>query len=124
MLKRKFLHIIILMIGVIVLFSCEYEKITIDTPDPTIPVSYSGEIQPIFDDYCAGCHAVGSTPPDLTSANSYNALFSGNYVDTLAPEQSVIYTCMMPPNGSMSQYSSADKAGLVLNWIIQGAKNN
>jgi len=111
------------MVGMIVLFSCEYEKITIDAPDPTIPVSYSGDIMPIWDKGCVGCHPTGGPPPDLTPANSYNSLFSGGFVDTLVPDQSIIYTCMIS-GGSMSAYANAQEAGLVLTWITQGAKND
>jgi len=121
--KRKFLHLVILMVGMIVLFSCEYEKIIIDAPDPTIPVTYSGDIQPIWDKGCAGCHPPGGPLPDLTPANSYNSLMSEGFVDTLVPDQSIIYTRMIS-GGSMAPYANAQEAGLVLTWIIQGAKNN
>jgi len=123
--NRKLFHVIILMVGMIALFSCEYEKIIPDVPDPTVPVSYSGDIQPIWDKGCVGCHGAGATPPDLTPANSYNALvYQGSpWVKLDAPETSIIYTCMIS-GGSMAAYSNAQEAGLVLNWIIQGAKND
>ena len=121
--KRKILHVIMLMIGIVTIFSCQYEKIMIDAPDPTVPVSYSGDLQPIWDKSCVGCHGTGGTSPDLTPANSYNALFAGGFVDTLSPQTSIIYTCMMP-GGSMASFTNANEAGLVLNWITQGAKNN
>ncbi|MBN1198440.1 MAG: hypothetical protein JXA23_03740 [Bacteroidales bacterium] len=123
MYKRKILNMIILVVGMIGIFSCEYEKITYDAPDPTIPVSYAADIQAIWDKGCVGCHGVGKTPPDLTAANSYNALINGAFVDTAQPEQSGIYTCMIT-GGSMAAYTNASDAGLVLVWIQQGAKNN
>jgi len=121
--KRKYVNVIILVAGLITLFSCQYEKIMIDAPDPTVPVSYSGDLQPIWDKGCVGCHGVGATPPDLTPANSYNALFAEGYVDTITPDISIIYTCMIS-GGSMASFTNANEAGLVLNWITQGAKNN
>ncbi|NQV01486.1 MAG: hypothetical protein HQ542_02490 [Bacteroidia bacterium] len=57
--KRKILNLIILVAGMVVLFSCEYEKIMYDVPDPTIPVSYAADIQPIWDKGCVGCHPTG-----------------------------------------------------------------
>jgi len=125
MLKRNLFFMIMLISGMVLLFSCEYEKIVIDTPDPTIPVSYSADIQPIWNKSCVGCHGVGMTPPDLTAANSYNALTAAGagWVNLETPQSSVIYTCMIS-GGSMAAYTNANDAGLVLNWIIQGAKNN
>jgi len=123
MYKRKLLNMVILIIGMIVIFSCEYEKITYDAPDPTVPVSYATDIQPIWDKGCVGCHGVGEIPPDLTPENSYNALINEGFVDTAQPDQSVIYT-KMATGGSMAPYTNAYDAGLVLLWIQQGAKNN
>lgn len=121
--KRKIFYVIILMAGMIALFSCEYEKIIVDVPDPTVPVSYSADIQPIWDKGCVGCHGAGQTAPDLTPANSHDALITGGFVDTVSPDQSIIYTCMIS-GGSMASFTNAQEAGLVLNWIIQGAKND
>lgn len=123
MYKRKLFNIIILLVSMIVIFACEYEKITYVAPDPTIPVSYATDIQPIWDKGCVGCHGVGQTPPDLTADNSYNALINEGYVDTAQPEQSTIYTCMIT-GGSMAAYTNASDAGKVLVWIQQGAQNN
>ncbi|MBL7137758.1 MAG: hypothetical protein ISS17_03165 [Bacteroidales bacterium] len=121
--KRKIFYVIMLMAGMVTLFSCEYEKIFFDAPDPTVPISYSTDIQAIWDKGCIGCHGAGQTPPDLTPGNSYNALFTGGFVDTAVPNQSIIYTCMIS-GGSMAVYSNAADAGKVLVWIQQGAKNN
>jgi mono/diheme cytochrome c family protein len=114
---------IILIAGIIALVSCEYEKITYDTPDPNVPVSYATDIQAIWEKGCVGCHAPGKTAPDLTAANSYDALINGGFVDTVTPNLSIIYTCMSS-GGSMAPYSNASDAGLVLVWIQQGALNN
>lgn len=123
MYKRKLFNMIILIVGLAALASCEYEKITYDVPDPTVPVSYAADIQTIWDKGCTGCHGVGKTPPDLTPANSYNALINGGFVDTAQPGQSGIYTSMAT-GGSMAPYTNAADAGKVLVWIQQGARNN
>lgn len=125
MYKRKFFNLIMLIVGLLVFFACTYEKIQYPAPpDPTIPVSYSADIQAIWDKGCSvGCHRAGATPPDLSAANSYNALMNGGFVDTVTPEQSKIYTCMIT-GGSMATYTNPRDAGIVLTWIKQGAKNN
>ncbi|TSA25086.1 MAG: hypothetical protein D4R67_10810 [Bacteroidetes bacterium] len=125
--KRKFLHLIMLIAGMLVLFACTYEKIQFEAPvppDPTHPLSYSADIQTIWDKGCnIGCHRAGATPPDLSAANSYNALMTGGFVDTVSPAQSVIYTSMIS-GGSMATYTNPKDAGKVLVWIQEGAKNN
>lgn len=123
MYKRKFFHMIILIVGLVVLFSCEYEKIYFDAPDPSVPVSYAADIQTIWDGGCTGCHGVGKTPPDLTAANSYDNLINGGYVNIDQPDQSKIYT-EMATGGGMAPYTNATNTAKVLLWIQQGAKNN
>jgi len=104
--------------------SCEYEWIQpIKPPIPDV-VSYSADIQPIFDRDCnsSACHAAGSTPPDLSEGNSYDALINGNYVDVETPEASILYTTMK--SGSMRFYTNPGDEEIVLAWIEQGALNN
>jgi len=114
--------------------SCTYEKAELSTtpcPTPEV-VSYSGNIQPIFDANCAtaGCHS-GASPESglsLEAASSYsNLTASGSgYVDTLNPTFSVLYAQMtsasspMPPTGKLDRCTLE----LVLKWIQQKAKNN
>ena len=108
--------------GILFLSACEYATIHPDLPSPDQPVYYSSDIQsPIFNKKCAGCHQPGhSSGLDLTAANSYNSLMNGNFIDTINPSQSKLYTKMVTGHGN----ASATEAQLVLNWIIQGAKNN
>jgi hypothetical protein len=121
---KKFAFIAVVLMALVSLWSCEYEKIEPpDLPPATDTIHYSTDIQPIWNRGCDGCHGIGMTPPDLTSANSYNALMSGNYVNTADPASSVIYT-EMTGSGGMAQYTNTSEANLVLVWIQQGAKNN
>lgn len=92
---------------------------------PTTPVSFSGQIQPIFDAGCnhTGCHFTGMVSPDLTPGHAYNSLISGSLVDTTAPTQSTLYQ-EVKPGGGMSSYCTQAQAQLILQWIQQGAKNN
>jgi hypothetical protein len=92
--------------------------------NPSQTVSFANDIQPIFTKSCAlsSCHN-GSKAPDLSAGKAYAELMSGNYVDTLNPKQSVIYTCMAP-GGSMANFSTKTESDYVLTWIEQGAKDN
>jgi hypothetical protein len=122
---RRFAFISLVLMGLITLWSCEYEKVY---PEPLPPVTdtihYSTDIQPIWNGSCnsAGCHG-GATAPNLSEGTSYTALMNGGYVNTASPSSSKIYT-EMASGGGMSQYSNTSDANLVLGWIQQGAKNN
>lgn len=99
-------------------------------------VSYSEEIQPIFDVCCtmSGCHSYNGTQSggsgfgdrgkvDLSPSNSYKQLFNRGLIDTLNPSNSQIFNELnkpMPPWGRLVQYDY----DLILKWIQQGAKNN
>ena len=108
-----------------ILCSCEYEWITpIKVPIPDV-VSYSGDVQPIFNNGCNTyvCHGTGGAAPDLSEANSYNALITGGYVDLDTPEASIIYITMT--TGSMVPYvQNPSDSDIILAWIEQGAENN
>lgn len=99
------------------------EEEVIDPEDPDAPeVSFSTQIVPIFSAKCTACHYTGNQMPDLTPDNAYNSLNSSRYVNTSAPETSLIYT-KPHPSGNHMKYSEAE-AALVLTWITQGAQNN
>ena len=92
---------------------------------PSGPVSFSNDLQPVFDQNCSksGCHVTGMVSPDLTAGKSYNSLISANLVDTLQPSQSVLYK-QVAAGGTMSSYCTKAQSQLILLWIQQGAKNN
>jgi len=116
---------------VIMLFfaGCYYDSyIMPETPEITRDVSFSRDIIPIFNQSCntAGCHSLGGTAPDLTPTNAFNALRSGDYINTTTPESSELYKWMigeravpMPLSGPNQNYNA-----YVLAWIKQGALNN
>lgn len=100
--------------------------------DTTHHVSFSREIQGIFDDRCIVCHNQAHPFLDLRISYSYNELMttgsSAPYVDIQDPEQSIIYQhvkgetmAIMPPNGDPL---TENQVALILLWIKQGAKNN
>jgi len=104
--------------------SCEYEWIVPEDPEMPEVVSYSNDIQPIFDRSCnmSGCHSSGGPAPNLESDKSYDALLSGGYVNVDDPESSSLYTSVR--YGSMKAYAEPSDAAYILAWIEQGAQNN
>jgi hypothetical protein len=96
---------------------------------PPATVSFSKDIQPIFNANCntSGCH-IGSKPAgnlNLESNQAYTNLMDSKsgYIDTMKPENSILYVSMtsktnpMPPSGKLD----ACQTDLVLKWIQQGA---
>lgn len=111
--------------------SCTYRHLD----DCMIPseVSFSRDIQPVFNANCAttvDCH-IGAMPAgnlNLEAGNAYAELNQPGkgYIDTLNPPFSLLYAQMisastpMPPTGRLDQCTT----DLVLRWIEQKAKNN
>jgi hypothetical protein len=120
--KRKIAYLFLFLFGIMFLSACEYETIQPEAA-PTGQISYSADIQPIWNSNCVGCHGQGLTPPDLRASVSYNNLVDGGYINTSTPASSSIYT-VMAPGGSMASHSNPAQANTVLAWIQQGAKNN
>ncbi len=111
-------------IFIISLVSCQWHtieplEVDIINPDTADTVSFSTDIQPIFDDSCNACH--NNKSPILTDAVSYSNLTSGGYLNTDDPESSIIITKIT--DGHFASYSSAEQT-LILTWIHQGANNN
>ena len=127
-------HIIsLLLIAVLVSFlaSCEYDFIkpepTQPPPGPTDTISFSQEVQPIFEsNNCTGCHKPqGAAGLDLTAPNAYNSIISNGLVNTTDPASSRIYTFPHPTTGGHNyKYANEAEANIVLYWIEQGANNN
>jgi hypothetical protein len=98
--------------------SCEKNTYKIDAGDPSTPVLFKTQIQPIFDANCIRCHGTGRQP-DLSAANSYKSLTQGGYVSQPA-ESSKLYKQVNSGHGNLP---IADRFK-ILYWIQQGAKNN
>jgi len=121
---------IILFCVILIGFSGCYKDILNPGQDPTAPpqdVSFSGDLQPIFEGSCSasGCHdAVPAHKPSLTAENAYTAILAGGYINTQVPANSILYgevkSGNMPPSGPLKP-SDVQK---ILDWIRNGAKNN
>ena len=83
------------------------------------PVSFSTDVQPIFNANCTGCHpSAGGL--DLTVGNSYASINNGRVVAN-DPANSLIYT---KPQGSHGGNYDQKQSAIVLQWIEEGAKND
>lgn len=122
---KKYILLIISLIGIMAWQSCQYEWV--DPVDVIVPdvVSFSVDIQPIFDQSCnnAGCHATGGTDPDLSPANAYAVLFSDNLIDLVTPANSILYK-KVATGGIMNKYTQPGDPEIILKWIQEGALNN
>ena len=132
---KKLKNLILILLAVFAIYACTNDYIVPEPPalngDEPVPVdsnenqiSYSGQIQPIWNKKCMPCHAAGAALPTLAAGKSYQSLMSiPGMVDTAAPANSDLYKSMIP-GGSMSNYSKRADADSVYKWIRQGAKNN
>lgn len=124
--KKRLLGLLMVTSTLLMLLTaCEYDFITPTPPAPTPPaddtISYSQDIQPIFDAKCISCHA-GSIPPNLKSGQSYSQLVPA-FVVANDPEGSDLYI-VCSPGGSMATHTSAAELNLMYRWIYAGAKND
>lgn len=109
--------------------SCEKDYIIPEPVDPNGPpttvdtIFFSTDIQPFFDAKCASCHNGGGIPLNLSPGVSYDALITGNYINTTTPASSKLYV-KIAPGGSMAQYSTSAETEMTFDWIDQGALNN
>ena len=120
--------LIFLGYGVILLMgtSCFYDEGLPESGPPGGVVSYSLDIQPIFNTNCVSCHPGVVASPDLTEGNSYGSIMNNIYIIPNNPDESLLYQriigtpSIMPPNGSLP----AAEINLIRGWIEQGALNN
>jgi hypothetical protein len=125
--KKILIYLVVALLIATGLNACYYDEVATFEGVPT-NVSLKNDVQPIFDRDCnmSGCHdAKPSHNPSLVKENAYQALTSGNYVNTTDPENSVLYLSVngggMP--AGRAPLSENDKK-LILGWITDGAKNN
>lgn len=118
--KLFYLIFAVVLTGILLFGSCEkvvYPPIEIELPDT---VSYSLDIQPVWDNKCVSCHN-GGRDPDLRPENSYESLIDGGYLNVGEPEESEL---MKKLYGSHDSRATETEKQLILAWIEEGAKNN
>lgn len=123
---------------IMLLAACEKDKgpvrIMPEQPiDSTIHyISYKDYIQPMFNDYCIGCHNSNHPFLDLQGIVSYDQLvFSGEnapYVDSISPDNSLLVQRLigdewpiMPPDPPHISPADIDS---VRKWMQQGFRDN
>jgi Planctomycete cytochrome C len=126
----------ILMLGTLIVFTgCSDEGDPIVVPVQEEPISFSSDIQPIFDSSCVGCHGSGGNGGmDLRPGESYGNLVgidavgsSGFRVEAGNSAASFLVQRLagsaggvMPPDGPLPA-STVEK---VTTWIDAGALDN
>ncbi|MEO8861775.1 MAG: hypothetical protein ABI358_10155 [Ginsengibacter sp.] len=123
--------LIFIMAFVITIAGCSKTTTVIIDASPAITetVQFSKTIVPILTQSCAasGCHG-GSVAPNLTEANAYNSLATGNFYNLANPSNSSIYLWLTGKKSASMPLGSANNPqninALMLAWITQGAKNN
>lgn len=108
----------IILLLMIAFGSCE--KVVFQPPELPDTISFSLEIQPIFNENCVNCHG-GDRDPDLREGLSYEALTGGGFVDTADAEGSKLVKKLY---GTHSSRASEAQKQLIIEWIRAGAKDN
>lgn len=126
--KRLLIYTSLLLMMGFGLIGCYKDVIlpetAVDPDGPAQAVSYKNDVAPMLNTKCAlsGCHVAGAHKPDLITANSYQAIVNGGFVNTGIPKESVLYKFI---NGEMREYiPSATDRQKVYDWIRNGAPNN
>ena len=131
----KKIHLSLIVLVSLVFFNCSKDKGPVDDNQQVENVSFTNDVQPIFDQSCTSCHP-SSGNLDLTSANSYTQLvdvdasgYSGKRVIAGDADNSILfkkidgsgaYGSNMPLGGSLS----SGQIATIKQWIEEGAKNN
>lgn len=92
------------------------------------PVSFTGQVAPLFADNCTSCHGTEEQEAGL-QLHTYEAVMKGSEYGTVVeagdPENSLLLDMIsageMPQDGDAL---SADQVAIVRSWIADGAQNN
>jgi hypothetical protein len=127
--ESKFCNLLILALAASIVLISSCESVYIEPEQIEIPpegVSFSEDIIPIFDNGCnvSGCHVAGHFVVDLTPANAYADINAKGMVNLTNPEQSKLYAKLVESSGTHTNRSTPSEQQLILEWIIDGAKNN
>jgi hypothetical protein len=104
---------------ILVLSGCANYQYPVDCPTGAIGVSFSGDLQPIFNSNCS-CHSGGQAPA-LIEGWAYDELTEGGYVDTDSPCESALYQIF---GGTHDGRADSVQINQILGWIHEGAQDN
>ncbi len=120
-------RVFILLAGtfIILLAACDDYKIPVpDCEEGIEGVSFSSDLEPIFEAKCNSCHG-GTNSPDLSKGWAYDELIEGGDVDVDFPCESNLYQVM---SGNHSTHVPVDvsdeELSMVRGWIWESALDN
>jgi hypothetical protein len=93
-------------------------------------VSFSDDVQPIFDRKCTACHPVAYPYLDLRPGRSYEQLVRVSartrpaFERVLPGRPELSYLLTHPPDPSLRGLLSDEELELLARWIDEGAKDN
>jgi len=93
-------------------------------------VSFTRQIQPIFDRKCASCHPASYPYLDLRAGHAYSALVgvpaatAPSYERVLPGRPALSYLLVGPEDPSRRDLLTHDERRLIAAWILQGARDN
>ena len=105
---------------ILVLSGCANYQYEVDCPNGATGVSFSGDVQTIFNSNCISCHSGGQAPA-LSEGWSYDELTQGGYVYTDSPCESTLYTIF---GGTHDGRADSVQINQILGWIHEGAQDN
>ena len=93
-------------------------------------VSFSEDVQPIFDRRCIACHPVSYPYLDLRPGRSYEQLVGVSartrpaFERVLPGRPELSYLLTHPPDPSLVGLLTEEELDLIARWIDEGAKDN
>jgi hypothetical protein len=118
---RVSLAVMVTLVTIIGISSCEKYNFTPPTINPTDSVHFSTVIQTIFTSHCINCHNGSIQSPDLRDGKSYESLTTGSYV-SLPANASLLYS-QITSSSHTPRTTDLEKQEILV-WIEQGFHNN
>ena len=127
----------LMLAGVLALAGCSDEGADLVVPTPPAEVSFSAQVQPVFNAECTGCHGLnGNGGLDLREGEAHGNLvgipsqgYAGQLVTAGDPDVSILHRKLnglpgvgdqMPLGGSLPE----ETRNLIRDWIAEGAQDN
>lgn len=124
---KTLIDLIVALIVVLLLTSCESSTFPEEPPTVKDNLSFALDIQPILTEQCARCHNPGNILPDLREGYAYESLMEDEGVVPGDAEESELVEMLegggdnpMPPTTRVSPLNIE----LIKKWIDEGAKDN
>ncbi len=114
---------IILMLASCLLSGCYFDVIIEEEVEANTIISFSEDINPVFKSSCVSCHDGIISYPNLTSANAYESLLSGNFINTDNAENSTLIQKLNDNHPFDGSVTNTELQKIIL-WINQGALDN